>query len=761
MFYLEYPRRLTTGGTFFLVTVNFHLKIWTGYFIMDLKNILHQKIARNRGILYQGISSILDESVKPEDEKNGKIRYDWILEVNDDAYIRYVSIGKFVICQVPSSQHKKFVKKCRNTIFLKTKYKGWLLLDNKTRYVIETPTEKYNVWICKLLGFNDVIKKSPMIGELITDKTMFNSSDIKVKKIQSINARCNNSMKFLDEIHRNYITSYVPKKTNEVLVVKAIAGSGKTTSLLQLVKNNPKKRFLYLAFNKGLISEVKTKAYTQHLQNVFPKTFDAFVRNIYINEKNMEPNIIELKHHNITNIIPWLSSKPYKIKQYYINHYNKFCNQTKYTKMDDYCRAVLGTTKPLLNQMWESTVNNHFQTFDNVRKMVQMNRWAVKHVDNNYDMILIDEAQDFDDSMLKILLEDTTLPKLFVGDSKQAIYEWRGCINALDKMPDTSKVVEFYSTFRIGKRACAEIKNKFDDLWLYSRSSNDTVVDYDTTNTTITTPNSKNYYVYLFRTWKSLLEMACKSNDKLWIYNFDKQVVFMKKLHEKLQFSKLSEDEISSFSDDLPFFLLKLSKEELDELLVSVEERIVGKKEATCHMYTIHSYKGLEDDIIKIYDDIDRNGEENLYYVALTRGKQKIIVDKESTVVPRKKIAPASKLASKPKKPRKPREPSKGKKQLNHEKSFNLYKNGKSIDEIATELKFTKNTIQQHLIKYIGVDNSGILREKFIKDDDWVLLKDAFEKHGIEKLKPIKDEVGRKISYETIKWAHGFFTHLE
>ena len=43
-------------------------------------------------------------------------------------------------------------------------------------------------------------------------------------------------------------------------------------------------------------------------------------------------------------------------------------------------------------------------------------------------MIFIDESQDFDSVMLKILLDDTNIPKLFVGDTKQAIYEWKGCI---------------------------------------------------------------------------------------------------------------------------------------------------------------------------------------------------------------------------------------------------------------------------------------------------------------------------------------------
>jgi hypothetical protein len=43
-------------------------------------------------------------------------------------------------------------------------------------------------------------------------------------------------------------------------------------------------------------------------------------------------------------------------------------------------------------------------------------------------------------------------------------------------------------------------------------------------------------------------------------------------------------------------------------------------------MYTIHSFKGLENKIIKIVDDINSNKELNLYYVTLTR-ESKIIIN--------------------------------------------------------------------------------------------------------------------------------------
>ena len=138
-------------------------------------------------------------------------------------------------------------------------------------------------------------------------------------------------------------------------------------------------------------------------------------------------------------------------------------------------------------------------------------------------------------------------------------------------------------------------------------------------------------YVYLFRNWKNLLRTA-QNIPKIWINNYEQQVQIIKKLHEKLQKSKLNEEEMSEFSDDLPKFLLKMSASDLEKLLNAIGKNIVNKNECDVELYTIHTYKGLENDIIRIFNDIDIKKEVNLHYVALTRGMKRIIIDKLNRV---------------------------------------------------------------------------------------------------------------------------------
>jgi len=531
----------------------------------------------------------------------------------EEQYIKRVKIGKFGICEIPEKYDLEIENK--KNIFLYTKYKKILWLKNKKTFIIESENKIRNMWLCKIISLDIFLEISDI---LISEKDK-EEHELKddIEEVRVIYARCVNSMNFLDKVYRDYVYRHKFNK-NDILAIKSVAGSGKTTTLLELSKIHKDKKILYIAFNKSLILEIKDKIKDKKIKNLFPVTFDALVRDIFINKTKINPDIVDLKPQTLPYIIEWFVKKPYRIKNYYINNFRKFCNQTKYDKINDFSKKTLGGEKKLLETMWKKVLSNELITFDSIRKMVEINHMCKDYIDNKYDMIFIDESQDFDNTMLKIILEDTTIPKVFVGDPKQAIYEWKGSINAFDKLPSDTLTIEFYSTFRVGSPACDEIRDKFENCWMISKSTNNTILE----NNII--PDEK--YVYLFRNWKNLLRSA-EHIKNIWIHNYDAQIEYIKRLHARLQISKLDEDELDEFSDDLPKFLLKMPLEELEKLINNIEKNIVSKNESNVDMYTIHSYKGLEDDIIRIYNDIDIKKESNLYYVALTRGKKRIILD--------------------------------------------------------------------------------------------------------------------------------------
>jgi hypothetical protein len=117
----------------------------------------------------------------------------------------------------------------------------------------------------------------------------------------------------------------------------------------------------------------------------------------------------------------------------------------EFDNINEFCLKMYGSEKKIVSILWQKILDLELVTFDSIRKLGQMNHWCKNYLDSCYDLIFIDESQDFDNIMLKILLDDTTVPKLFVGDPRQAIYEWKGCINAFEKLPKETIMIEFYS----------------------------------------------------------------------------------------------------------------------------------------------------------------------------------------------------------------------------------------------------------------------------------------------------------------------------
>lgn len=81
--------------------------------------------------------------------------------------------------------------------------------------------------------------------------------------------------------------------------------------------------------------------------------------------------------------------------------------------------------------------------------------------------------------------------------------------------------------------------------------------------------------------------------------------------------------------------------------------------------------------------------------------------------------------------------------------SFNLYKEGKTIEEIARERNMAASTIEGHLTYFVGIGEIDI--NKIIPTDKQILIKSAIETFGNEGTKTIKDNLPEQITYGEIR----------
>ena len=83
--------------------------------------------------------------------------------------------------------------------------------------------------------------------------------------------------------------------------------------------------------------------------------------------------------------------------------------------------------------------------------------------------------------------------------------------------------------------------------------------------------------------------------------------------------------------------------------------------------------------------------------------------------------------------------------------SYNLFKQGKSIKEIAEERGFVTTTIETHLLKYFengeNIDLSKYIHSNYEQD-----IYNAIDTYGAEKLRVLKDALPEGVSYFDIKY---------
>ncbi len=84
--------------------------------------------------------------------------------------------------------------------------------------------------------------------------------------------------------------------------------------------------------------------------------------------------------------------------------------------------------------------------------------------------------------------------------------------------------------------------------------------------------------------------------------------------------------------------------------------------------------------------------------------------------------------------------------------TYTLFRNGHSVEEIATQRNLVTNTIEGHLIECIAAGLTVDI-SKLVSDSDRTQIEKAIAAHGTEKLKPIRESLPESITYNMIRFV--------
>lgn len=479
-------------------------------------------------------------------------------------------------------------------------------------------------------------------------------------------------------------------------VINALAGSGKTSTIVNAVKLIPSTcNALFIAFNKEIVKELEKKL--AGVKNVQVKTLHSL--GLLMIRRNLGTNIEidEYKYRTfIKKNIKQLSSADFdkmttKLIQQYTDNVIQLCDLGRYNLaqcekdllqvsarhdipiIDDECNAVLNVMK------WgrENTTSIDFTDMVWLPYELTLNPIGLQ-----YDYIFIDECQDLNAAQRELFLRCFRRGTRFiaVGDKKQAIYSFAGAdaesFAKLQNLPNTT-TLPLPISYRCPKKV-VNLANQFVDTMECREGAPDGEIvhnvsikdihDGDMVLCRTKMPLIKLYMRYLRMGVKSyvrgqdiglnLLRMVDKTEQIVLNVSLQKDGVFarlyddlfeernrlMIKRGMDLEDATLSNQIMNKYDSIKALEILAEGLTSARDLHDRIENVFTESADGVC-LSTIHKAKGLEANNVYILcktlmpsrlaaQDWEKEQEQNLMYVAYTRAKYKLGFVSETEISP-------------------------------------------------------------------------------------------------------------------------------
>jgi hypothetical protein len=469
-------------------------------------------------------------------------------------------------------------------------------------------------------------------------------------------------------------------ETTEKLKVNAFAGSGKTTTL-RLLAESTDARGIYLAFNRAARNEAKTK-FPRHIacMTTHGLAYRALAGRFSPEKMTNTMNALTLAEFmglRDVRLGPERVLKARSLAYLIKDTIRRFAYSTaespneatvprppSYLTMRDDAWGVLEKyVRHYACLVWDRMCNASDAIplgHDGYLKL-----WALSRPTILADVILLDEAQDTNPVVLQVVEDQAARSKLvFVGDRHQQIYEWRGAVNAMEKIetPDESFLTK---SFRFGPAIADAASNILQHL-----GEHRPIVGNESVPSRVgPAPDAS---AILCRTNAAAIAELIDALDQGRKPYLVGETDALIRLIQGVQKLKLGEQtdvpELIGFLNwNEVLELVKAGEaEHLRTLVALVESRsekqmlwalgqTVSEAEANVTISTAHKAKGLEwrsvrlsEDFIKSVsnavakDEMIPESEARLFYVALTRARECVDVDQKALSVFRQLTACAS-----------------------------------------------------------------------------------------------------------------------
>lgn len=248
------------------------------------------------------------------------------------------------------------------------------------------------------------------------------------------------------------------------LNLRAYAGAGKSSTLDMIARAKAPKRGLYLAFNRVIADEAKKRFPT----NITVRTFHGQAYASVDRAITAKVSLAREPHGRFGERygLDTMTLRTFKGEAVVLTRallakmirdgVDRFCRSAdamitgwhipipEVMDKED-ARSLRELLLPYARRCWDEAISPKSQF--GISHDIYLKLWALSQPKLPFDFIMGDEMQDADGVMVSVMQQQTA-QLIVVGDSWQQIYEWRGAIDALSKLP--GQEARLTQSFRFG-----------------------------------------------------------------------------------------------------------------------------------------------------------------------------------------------------------------------------------------------------------------------------------------------------------------------
>ncbi|MDS7850433.1 UvrD-helicase domain-containing protein [Klebsiella michiganensis] len=443
------------------------------------------------------------------------------------------------------------------------------------------------------------------------------------------------------------------------LVVRAFAGTGKTSTLVRYALAHPNSRMLYLAYNRAVRNEAEQKfPFNVECKTSHQLAWPNFGRHY---QKRLAGNL------QITDVARLLNTRHWSLARTTIMTFNAFlCSGDHefgphHLPDEDDCSGVPAERILAAAQLlWRESARQDGSfpvTHDVYLKLYQLSQ---PDLSKRWQTLLFDEAQDANPVTQSLVLAQNC-NVLLVGDRHQQIYRFRGAKNALDAPALVyAERLNLTHSFRFGP-AVASVANMLlarqgETLPVVGDGGEDAVV------TSLPQECSREHVTILSRTVAGVigaaLDASLAGQTVFWVggiagyktEEIEDLYWFSADMPERMRSPILSReyrnfDEFESVAKATKDSEMNQGLRLLEQyfplpqkLQVMREHAVTDEVQAQVTVSTAHRCKGLEWPVVVLNEDFvditdpqlpedERTDETNLLYVTVTRARKILVIN--------------------------------------------------------------------------------------------------------------------------------------